>query len=291
MKNLSILLFLLFVSFTASSQSCLPQGITFSTQADVDNFHINYPNCTQIGGSVYIVNTSISNLNGLNVLTSIGGLLQIWYNMHLISLSGLDNVTQIGGALIIQYNFALTNLSGLKGLTQIGGDFTYFSNGLITNLSGLDKLTYVGGTLKITDCCLSSLTGLGKLDHIGGYLWLENNYALTNLSGLDSLNSIGNYLWIHNNYALTSLTGLDKLNSIGGGLTIHANHNIHSLSGLDNIDAGSITHLNIDSNQNLTVCTVQSICDYITSPTGFVSIHTNAIGCNNQAEVEAACAI
>ncbi|MFZ4521768.1 MAG: T9SS type A sorting domain-containing protein, partial [Bacteroidales bacterium] len=57
------------------------------------------------------------------------------------------------------------------------------------------------------------------------------------------------------------------------------------------IDAGSITHLNIDSNQNLTICAVQSICDYLTSPSGIVDIHDNAIGCNNQAEVEAACAI
>ena len=55
MKKLFILLFGLFLSVTGSSQSCLPDGITFTRQSEIDNFHINFPNCTQIEGDVTII--------------------------------------------------------------------------------------------------------------------------------------------------------------------------------------------------------------------------------------------
>lgn len=54
------------------SQPCLPEGITFNTQEQIDNFQINYPNCTEIEGGVLIEGTDITNLNGLSVITSIG---------------------------------------------------------------------------------------------------------------------------------------------------------------------------------------------------------------------------
>ena len=50
---------------------CLPEGITFTTQAQIDSFAVNYPGCTEIDGDVIIgrsnPTTDISNLNGLNV--------------------------------------------------------------------------------------------------------------------------------------------------------------------------------------------------------------------------------
>jgi hypothetical protein len=30
------------------SQGCLPEGITFTTQDQIDNFQANYPECTEI---------------------------------------------------------------------------------------------------------------------------------------------------------------------------------------------------------------------------------------------------
>ena len=32
------------------SQGCLPEGITFTTQEQIDNFQTNYPGCTEIEG-------------------------------------------------------------------------------------------------------------------------------------------------------------------------------------------------------------------------------------------------
>ena len=76
MKNLAILIFaLLFLQIAIFSQPCLPEGITFSSQEEIDNFQNNYPNCTEIEGDVIIEGTEITNLNGLNILNSIGGFL------------------------------------------------------------------------------------------------------------------------------------------------------------------------------------------------------------------------
>ena len=54
------------------AQPCLPEGITFNTQEEIDNFQTNYPNCTEIEGGVKIEGNDITNLDGLNVITSIG---------------------------------------------------------------------------------------------------------------------------------------------------------------------------------------------------------------------------
>ena len=54
MKKLILSLILLFIWFMGSSQGCLPQGIIFISQAQIDSFPINYPNCTKIEGRVNI---------------------------------------------------------------------------------------------------------------------------------------------------------------------------------------------------------------------------------------------
>jgi len=70
---LSLMLFL--CHFFLNAQPCLPAGITFSSQQQIDNFQTNYPNCTEIGGDMIIEGNDITNLDGLSVLTTIGGFL------------------------------------------------------------------------------------------------------------------------------------------------------------------------------------------------------------------------
>lgn len=429
MKKLSFIIILaLFAQSTVIAQPCLPDGIVFSSQAEIDNFPTNYPNCIELEGDVTISGTDITNLNGLSVLNSIGGDLRIndndalpnltgLDNLSLIggelkiqandamtSLTGLDNLTSIGGVLAILWNNtlttltalenltsigglaiwnsnALTSLTGLEGLTSIGGRFYFVGNNAITNLVGLDNVTSIGGKLFIhSNDTLTNLTGLDNLSFINGNLelgdynapagWIfgnpsltslaalsnldsiagglaiyadtslldltgldgltslvfltvhgnnaltsltgldnlttigggglsfDNNDALTNLTGLDNVTSIEGSLKIGATYhsyvgnpALTSLTGLDNLTFIGGSLFIYGNNALTSLTGLDSIGANSVTDLTIINNDSLSTCEVQSICDYLASPSSDIEIHDNATGCNDQQEVEAACAV
>jgi hypothetical protein len=55
-----------------NGQFCLPQGITFSTQAEIDQFALDYPDCKQIMGNVTISGPDIVTLNGLSGITSFG---------------------------------------------------------------------------------------------------------------------------------------------------------------------------------------------------------------------------
>jgi hypothetical protein len=321
MKKLYILLVALVGMTIANAQPCLPEGITFNTQEQIDSFQINYPGCTEIDGNVTIDGDDITSLSGLSELTSIegnfligkndypphanpllisltglesltsiGGDLRIAFNDSLTSLTGLESLTFIGGNLNIYWNFALNSLSGLESLTSIGGSFSIEETQALTSLSGLESLSSIGEELRIThNLALISLSGLESLASIGGSLEIYGNYALPSLTGLNSLNFIGGSLLITWIYALTSLTGLETLTSIGGDLDINNNWALTSLTGLENIYSGSISNLKIYSNFLLSTCDVQSICDYLAAPNGTIEIHDNAPGCNSPEEVQAHC--
>jgi hypothetical protein len=361
MKKLYILLIALVWMTGAKAQGCLPEGITFTTQEEIDNFQTNYPGCTEIEGYLTISGDFINNLNGLIVLTTIGSSLSILNAGSLPNLTGLNNLTSIGEDIIIHNNYSLTSLTGLNNLTSIGSDLHIYDNWnlasmtglnnlnsigedllidnnyLLTSLTGVDNLTSIGGELYIGDNNnLTSLTGLGNLTSIGS-LGISGNGALTSLTGLDNLtstsissldiegtsltsltglevlNSIGGTVFIADNNNLTSLTGLENLTSIGevyiagnnnltslsefnnlkyissGVLYLIHNDILTSLTGLDNIEPSTIVDLEIYFNPSLSNCAIQSICDYLISPTGYFEIQYNAPGCNSPEEVEADC--
>jgi hypothetical protein len=315
MKNLVLLSIGLFLSFTGTSQSCLPQGITFTTQAQIDNFPANFPNCTHVEGAVTINGVDITNLNGLSSVVSIGGALEIIDNNNLTSLAGLNSISSIGGDLFIYENHALVNLEGLYAVSSIGHsllisrnealinltglgpiqfinyDVDISENTSLTSIAGLDSVTAIGEGLSIwRNPNLSSLTGLGSLTSIGGSFEIFECPVLANLNELQNITAIGGAVSLYSNNNLTSLSGLINLTSIGWELLVLWNYNLVSLSGLDNIEAGSIHGLKIFNNSHLPDCAVNSVCNYLASPAGVVEIHDNATGCNNPAEIESACA-
>jgi hypothetical protein len=345
MKKLFFILTSFSLSLAGLAQSCLPEGITFTTQAQIDSFQVNYPGCTEIQGNVVIAGgTSIMNLNGLSNLSSILGKVSIFNCPVLSNLHGLEGLTYIGGNLEIGDCFStglgLTSLEGLDGLTNIDGALRFLgirfltsmtglqnliSTGggieiqgvpLITDLTGLESLSSIGGDLFIVlNDSLLNLNGLNHLISIEGSLHVEDNFMLTNLDGIDSLTTIDQGLKIMTNPALINLDGLHNLNHIGENILIEWNDNLEnltglesvnyvgksirifmnpeliSLAGLDNIEAASIDNLEIRSNGLLSDCNTQSICDYLSSPTGIIDIYENAEGCNNPAEIANNCGI
>ena len=185
MKKIILSLTAAAMSFTIIySQPCLPEGITFTTQEQIDNFQTNYPGCTEIEGNVTISDNgsgNITNLNGLSVLTYIGGDFYIgsYYNgdnPSLMTLSGLENLTSVGGHVRIRYNVAITSLDGLENLNTVGGRLSIYNNDTLNNLSGLEGLNSIGYTLSISENnILTSLAGLYNLSSIGGILSIVNN--------------------------------------------------------------------------------------------------------------------
>lgn len=249
MKKVIFLLAALLISAcSAFSQGCLPEGITFSSQEQIDNFLTDYPGCTYIEGNVVISGEDVSSLAGLSTITSIGGDFMIGYY-------------------------------------ESGG------NDELTNLTGLDNLSIIGGSLQIiNNQSLISLTGLEGLVHIGNSLGISNN-GLTNLEGLNNLLTIGGGLFIAYDYCLVNLSGLSSLFSINGDLEIHSNYVLNSLTGLENLNGSSIDNLSIYGNESLSVCDVQSICSYLSSPKGVVNIYANTTGCDSPPEIAFQCGV
>ena len=259
-KTLFILLIGLLLPFSGSSQGCLPEGIVFSTQNQIDSFQINNPGCTEFEGDVEISWSDINSLNGLSQVKSIGGSLTIRSNPMLTNLLGLDNLTSIGehfiisgndalpslaglnslqyvvGGILIHSNFSLLNLEGLEGLTSVEGIDLY--NNSLTSLSGLDNITSVQGIVRINrNPELLNLSNLGNLKTIGENLEIAINDKLSNLAGLDNLTTIEGTLEIYYNDRLKDLTGLYGLTSIGADLKIYQNDSLISLLGLNNVTA------------------------------------------------------
>ena len=256
MKKLIIISFALLAMSSAHAQGCLPEGITFSTQVQIDSFQINYPGCTEIEGDVSINGTDITNLNGLSVLTSIGGDFTIGVypsgeNISLESLSGLENLTSIGGSLNIDNNPLLKDITSLSGLTYIGsglniGSLTWKSlpvgNPSLVSLTGLEGLTSLAGLRIIGNDSITDLTGLNNLNSIGGTLFISGNNSLTSLLALSGLTFIGGNFQIGHyamygpvgNPLLTKITGLEGLTSIGGDL-IFIGSSLINLEGLSNL--------------------------------------------------------
>ena len=130
------------------SFGCLPEGITFSSQEEIDNFKSNYPNCNHIAGSVtisgnYLVN-NITNLNGLDEVKSIGGNLRFNNNNVLTDITGLENLTSIGGTLSVTDNPLLTDISGLNNINTVGRQLLIDGNAALENLTGLNSISTIG---------------------------------------------------------------------------------------------------------------------------------------------------
>ena len=160
------ILFVLLTCNSIVSQSCLSNGITFSTQQQIDNFANTYGGCTEILGDVTIEgNTAyaISSLSGLSQMTSIHGNLRISYNQSLTSLNGLQNLSSVGGYLHL-FDNGLVEISSLSNLSTIGSSLSIFDNDALMSLTGLHGVTRILGALIIAkNDMLSNIEGIGNI--------------------------------------------------------------------------------------------------------------------------------
>jgi hypothetical protein len=212
MKRLIVLSsILLFSILNVKAQTCLPDGINFTAQSQIDSFPINYPGCIIIEGFVLIGaengwdDIDIANLDSLISIISIVEYLKFWNNDPLSDFTGLNNLLSIGGGLLIESNSSLENLNGLENLSSIGGEMKISANNYMSSADGVDNLTTIGGNLSVeNNNALPEITGLESLESVDGDVIINSNFSLTSLSGLDNLDpNIIDMLSITSNASLT----------------------------------------------------------------------------------------
>ena len=154
---------------------CPTSTVQLNSKADVDDFAIDYPNCTELNTSLYIEGADIHDLTPLSNLTHLHMGLLCLDNLLLPILIGLNNVVTMNGIVLlgnnlltdlqelnalekvlsqfqIESNLSLESFSGLEELDSINNQFFIFNNIELTNISAIENLEYIGGNIILTNC-------------------------------------------------------------------------------------------------------------------------------------------
>lgn len=235
--------------------------ITLTSQALVDAFVSDYPNCEELDNSLIIghfgapVSTDINDLSGLSSLKRVYGELRV-RNVDLIeSFEGLNNIEYVEGDLTISDNELLRNLNDFKHIDSLGRDFDILNNPSLEVLFEEDSILFIGATLRIkNNSNLSQISGFKKLRSIEGDLEIAGNTELISTVGFDNLESINGTLDIYDSPQLENLNGFEMLTLINDGMEIRSTaitdftglNSLHQINGRLQGNSVSITN-----NQNL----------------------------------------
>jgi len=225
-----LLLFTFFISIGINAiAQCPPNGLNLMTQADVDAFLVNYPDCTKINEDLFIgqFGSDVTDLSPLSNLTQIDGSLIMQYFQG-TDLSPLFNLEEIGRDLKISFSnastFTFPNLTTVGKSVGIGGH-----NNLIV-FQGLNNLTFIGEDLNMSgNENLIEINGFDQLEIIEENCDIINNPNLETISGLNALDTIFNSLRIYDSPSLTTIFGFSNLKHIGYDFS-------YTTSGLINLD-------------------------------------------------------
>ena len=365
--SLCIILPILF-TYTIQAQ-CPEGGITLQGQSEVDQFAIDYPDCTEITGRLNIrggfADNQLMDLSPLSNLQTITSDLDISFCRRLRSLHGLHNLQEIEGDLLLQLNdslinfnafsgvselrlihiencFSLENLNGLENLTRLDRLIIYnsgikylldtscliteifelnirecdslqtingfehlekmFSIGFnvelcpaLTKIDGFYSLDSVFSDLSISRVPnLSDINGLQNLRYIGQSIRLESLSSLTDLTGFRNVNFIGFRLRLNGLPRIKNLDGLQRLTRLSR-LELTNNDSLTSLTGIQNINPTFFGGIKIESNTQLSDCSVLSVCRVLDSDLAnpnLINISDNRTRwCANQREIETGCAL
>jgi hypothetical protein len=245
-------------------------------------------------------NNKLQNIQGINNLVLASSYLSISECNYLQVISGFNNLYTIGALNIIGLN-ALKDISGFQNVDNTGNS-TIGENPLLETISGFGNMGSFR-TLSITgNSSLTTLTGFnGKFitDTKATLLNIANNANLKSITGFKNaqITSVN----INNNDLLTEISGFTNLisaeeinmnsdmnlNTISGFnslisakyIGIRGNKSLTSISGLfPNLDHQSIEILDLTSNENLSICAIPWLCNYIND--GYANDMYSKIGGN-----------
>ncbi len=226
MKYLIIIFVLAF--WAQDTQGQCPSDFSFTKQIQIDSFPSKY-NCGAIMGSITIFGPSITSLDSLYPLNTIGGSCTI-ASTQIHNLNGIHFSSY--GPVNISNNPFLEDLTGMPPHNVVD----IINNDALVNLEGIAFTPY-SGNLNINDN--DGLISTNGLIEFSGAVSIDNNSALKDLG---SLSSVEGYLLISHN---ASLTSLGNLSTVKGDLTISNNASLTHLGNLSVVDDQLKIHQNL----------------------------------------------
>lgn len=327
MKKITILLFLTLLTTVGYSQCPNDDFLQLNSQAAIDQFIIDYPNCTELNLVEFVIGSQIEsspsdivNLNGLANIETINGSLEIRNNPQLTSLDPLNDIllnnTQTALAFYhyFQNNPLITTLDGFlspnttilngPGIRLVGMDG-------LTSLQGFENITEIEGKIDISfNAELQNIEHLSNVSGEVSLIIIESNPKLVSLSGLDGITGIteqypwfGVLLSIQWNDLIENLDPLQGIQTIVNNpsmtsseleVFIRQNPLLNNIDGISQLDFTTIENLlfQIRNNPNLSTCNVASVCNLIANDdNATITIEDNNTYCNSVAEVIIECNI
>ncbi len=210
-----------------------PTRVVVITQKQVDDFVVQYPNCTTLKHLTIGEHFSpIENIRAFKNIQSVDTL-NIWFNNQLRDLSGLENLKTVKDHLLIYNNSGLISLQGLENLESVGKNFQLSDNEKLRNIEAVKNLRSVGTLDVNSNKSLSTIGPLPRLDSIS-HLNVSGNPILERLPGLARIKGLQS-LGISGNQSLTDLSGLENLRTVASDFVLNGNSALKSLSGLKSL--------------------------------------------------------
>lgn len=252
------------------------QALSLNSQAEVDAFAVDNPNCEVFEGSLTIdshEDDPITNLDGLSCINTITGYLLISHCSELADIEGLSNLKSVGNYLKVQDNDELLNLDGLSALKQVGGYMSISYNAKLLNTEGLANLEDSIGNISLfrNRDLLSfelpnAITSIGNLyikeneslGYISGAnaclkadtISIEQNFGMISISGFESLEELDEISIIQNSGQF-ELSGFSSLKTVSGNFLISDNLGLESIFGFEQLQMISGTTFIIGNNEIL----------------------------------------
>ena len=218
------ILYLVFLTWGIYSQTiaqCPPGSLSLLTQAQVNQFLLDYPNCTNLNGDLYIASNDVTDISAFSLIQSINGDLS-FHQTNCIN-ANFPNLTSVNGHIYFHQNYLLENAN----FPNLVGTISYIYFHQNTNLINITLCSVLNTSDYLYFHQNSSLLSLclDDLISVGGHFYLLGS-NLSNLSTLQNLQSINEYLYLVSNPNLSNCEGICMLlnnNGVNGSITISNN--------------------------------------------------------------------
>jgi hypothetical protein len=221
---------LLLLGSAMSLAQCPVVPILLTTQAEIDNFAANYPNCYVLTHEFKVdgENSNITNLNGLSSIANA----QNFYILRtgITSLSGLENLSSTAH-FSIGFNPNIQNLNGLSGLQSVD-EFTIWFNPGLTSVDGIPNLQSIERLNMFQNYTLNDITAFSSIESLVS-LSIAGN-GMTSLVGLENLHTVEEDVFISNEL-LQDFDPLSNLTTVKGSLYLWNHTQLQDLSAFSNL--------------------------------------------------------
>ncbi len=181
-----------------SGPDCLQGGVDFPSQSSINQFAVDFPNCTIINGNVSIFTSDPNDLSAFNNIEVINGNLSISETSLTNELDIFPNLEIVTGNISISGMDEITSISGFNSLISVGS-----SQGSANSSEFIPALNINFNNN------LQSITGFNSLENVNDVLRIAFNSELTNISGFESLDATSLDLLIIQNNANLATCNID----------------------------------------------------------------------------------